>query len=83
MIIEYRQNDLKITNHSSRVLRTYKDVASVLQNENVTYLYGLTPAEIDTTNGAFSVTRYAQQFLIAAIHLDAGEYLEVVDVPRD
>lgn len=39
---------------------------------------------IDLSNPKYPKFReYAKPFLIAAIHLASGEYLEVVDVPRD
>lgn len=83
MIIEYRTGTGRY-DRPSRVLRTYTDVDRVETTRGgVTYLYGLIPAEIDTTVDHFKVTRYAQNFLIAAINLAPGEYLEVVDVPRD
>jgi len=77
MIIEYRYTDDTSVEHKSRVRRAYKDVNNVHQNSSVTYLYGLVPAEMGICSP------YAKSFLIAAIHLAQGEYLEVVDVPRD
>jgi hypothetical protein len=82
MIIEYRYTDRTHVECKSRVLRTYKDVNTVKQNINVTYLYGLVPAKADLSNLGY-YTEYAKSFLIAAIRLAPGEYLEVVDVPRD
>ena len=84
MIIEYRYTDYMAVERKSRVLRTYKDVNSVHQNGNITYLDGLTPAVVDATNPEYPIFReFAKSFLIAAIHLAPGEHLEVVDVPRD
>ena len=81
MIIEYRTGTGRY-DQPSRVLRTYKDVEDVETGRSgVTYLTGTTPAELNNNDGVF--TRYAQKFLIAAIRLDEGEYLESVDVPRD
>lgn len=84
MIIEYRTTAYRAELQDSRALRTYKDVNEVHQNDRVTYLYGLAPANIDLSNPKYPKFReYAKPFLIAAIHLAPGEYLEVVDVPRD
>ena len=83
MIIEYRMNTYRAKLQYSRVLRTYKGVTNVQQNGNTTYLTGTIPAVVDTRAPTLSYIRYAQTFLIAAIHLAPGEYLEVVDVPRD
>lgn len=78
MIIEYRKTN-NDTNHSV-VLRTYKDVHSVqFENSGVAQIYGLTPAKFD--NGF--IKEYAQAYIIAAIKLQEGEYLERVDLPRD
>lgn len=80
MIIEYRQNDTKLINHSSRVLRTYKDVRSVTTTAGMTYLRSFAPAEI---NGDGVLVKHSEYYLVAVIHLAPGEYLERVDVPRD
>ena len=81
MIIEYRQNDPKLTNHSSRVLRTYKDVAFLRRDtgNNTVHLIGV---RLDPDHAAM-VRYYPEEFFIACIHLAPGEYLERVDVPRD
>lgn len=83
MIIEYRT-----TVYSARILRTYKDVKNVQQDNDVTYLYGRTKEIfVDTTSNGEKMGDYSfhhsEPFLIAAINLAPGEYLEVVDVPRD
>jgi hypothetical protein len=78
MIIEYRTG----TSTGSRVLRTYKDVTAVHTDRNVTYLRGTTRV-VDNGVEETYLRRYDYQFLIAAINLAPGEYLEVVDVPRD
>ena len=90
MIIEYRMTPFEyskgnmVRSTPSVVKRTYKDVNSVHQNGSVTYLDGLIPPVIDTTKPEYPIFReFAKSFLIAAIHLAPGEYLEVVDVPRD
>jgi hypothetical protein len=76
MIIEYRQNDPKLTNHSSRVLRTYKDVAFLRRDTGDTvHLYGVQKKD---WRGHYTLCTP-----IACIHLAPGEYLERVDVPRD
>jgi hypothetical protein len=73
MIIEYRTpND---------IIHTYDDVHSVEQNGPVTFLLGLTPALMDVETGRY--TRFSQTHLIAALKLADGEFLEVVDLPRD
>jgi hypothetical protein len=85
MIIEYRTGMTGIGALPSRVLRTYKDVTKVHQSGRITYLYGTElwrdPNPV-TTKHPFDYS-YGQPFLIAAINLAPGEYLEVVDVPRD
>jgi uncharacterized membrane protein YiaA len=84
MIIEYRTTAYRAELQYSSVLRTYKDVYEVHQKGAVTYLIGLVPAKMDLSNPGYpKYTEYAKSFLIAAIHLGTGEYLEVVDVPRD
>lgn len=87
MIIEYRISDSAhmCSKPVSYVKRTYKDVTSIeTARGGVTYLHGIIPAEVDTTEKEYPrFIRYAQNYVIAAIHLAPGEYLEVVDVPRD
>jgi len=81
MIIEYRMTANYDGRPTSRVLRTYKDVKAVeTAKGGVTYLQGIKPAEFDEN---LTVIEYARLFLIVAINLAPGEYLEVVDVPRD
>ena len=81
MIIEYRRTPAK-SGDTSIVLRTYKDVNNVeTTGGSVTYLTGVIPAEVNPDNG--DLVRWAQSYLIAAIKLAPGEYLERVDVPRD
>jgi hypothetical protein len=83
MIIEYRQNDPKLTNHSSRVLRTYKDVAYVRRDTGDTvHLIGQY-ISTDPDRNIPLAYRFTGEFFIACIHLAPGEYLECVDVPRD
>jgi hypothetical protein len=83
VIIEYRT-----TVYSARILRTYKDVTNVQEGNGVTYLYGRTKEIfVDLTSKGEKMGDYSfhhsEPFLIVAINLAPGEYLEVVDVPRD
>lgn len=70
MIIEYKDKH-------GELVATFQNVDAVETTRGgVTYLHGLTPADID---GQGILHRYAQPFLIAAINLAPGEYLEVVN----
>ncbi len=85
MIIEYRArkfNSLDTCTPHSEVLRTYKDVTTVQTSAaGVTYLRGTRSGNSEKINSY--MCWYDYQFLIAAINLAPGEYLEVVDLPRD
>lgn len=86
MIIEYRMNSFNSAMQYSRILRTYKDVTHVRQAEKVTYLYGTIPAVVDPKTPVdlpLRNSRWAEEYIIAAINLAPGEYLERVDLPRD
>ncbi len=89
MIIEYRCESGFAENpphaRSSRVKRTYKDVTDMeTTRSGVTYLTGIIPAEMDMKEPEYpKFVRYAQTYVIAAINLAPGEYLERVDLPRD
>jgi hypothetical protein len=72
MVIEYRTYSGR-SDYPYRVLRTYENVAIVCTNSGVTYLRGI----------KYNLPSCPQQFLIAAIRLAPGEYLEVVDDTRD
>ena len=81
MIFTYRKTSYNGEQAYSRVLRTYKDVTSVdFSKAGIAVLFGTIPAMFDAKH---FITRYEQAYIIAAIKLGEGEYLEREDLPRD